>query len=186
MHEDLNQKISQFLDNQLDPDEALSLLHKIQAQSELKNKIERYSAISHALKASVFIHASADFSEKISRSIEHEPAYCVPQKQLSLVQKPGSRRAKIIALAASLAVVAIIYGQSIYTINKSESTTTIQLAEQKRLEQLTKPKGSSPQSDQYPINARINDYLQAHDSRVYASDEANFRPFATVSAHGRE
>ncbi|NOT10942.1 MAG: sigma-E factor negative regulatory protein [Methylococcaceae bacterium] len=186
MHEDLNQKISQFLDNELDLDEALSVLHKIRTQSELKAKMSRYEAIHHVLKSDVFLYPSADFSEKVSQYIEKEPSYFLPKNQFLVAQKPINRRNKVLALAASVALVVFISAQSIHTNNKSQTATTLQLAEQKRIEQSPKLMGDPNQNDQYPINARINDYLQAHDSRVYASDEANFRPFATVSAHSRE
>ena len=57
MPEDLNQKISQFLDNELDHVEALNLLKKMQLQSELQDKLNRYEAISHAMKTDVFLLA---------------------------------------------------------------------------------------------------------------------------------
>ncbi len=55
MPEDLNQKISQFLDNELDHVQALNLLNKMQLQPELQDKLNRYEAISHALKTDVFL-----------------------------------------------------------------------------------------------------------------------------------
>ena len=106
MSEDLNQKISQFLDNELDHVNALNLLKKMQFQSELQDKLNRYEAISHALKTDVFLSTKADFSTKICQQIQNEPVYFLPQ------HKPFKRTHKLIALAASIAIVAVIAGRS--------------------------------------------------------------------------
>jgi sigma-E factor negative regulatory protein RseA len=42
------------------------------------------------------------------------------------------------------------------------------------------------QSEQVPLNARINDYLQAHNNSVYTNGEASFKPYARVAAYNRE
>ena len=55
MSEDLNQKVSQFLDNELDNVQALNLLKKIQLQSELQDKLSRYEAVSYAMKTEIFL-----------------------------------------------------------------------------------------------------------------------------------
>ena len=73
MPEDFNQKISQFLDNELDDVHALSLLKKMQMQPELQDKLNRYEAISHAMKTDVFLLTRADFSTKIRQKVQQEP-----------------------------------------------------------------------------------------------------------------
>ncbi len=187
MHEDLNQKISQLLDNELDQNEALSILQKIQVQSELINKMNRYEAISHVLKTDVFLYPSPDFSAKVNQQIQNEPFYLLPKSYPLAQQQPFKHSNKIIALAASIALVTIISTQSIYySDDKSKALQTIQLAEQKIIEPPSKPTTVLHKNEQPPLNARINDYLQAHNSSVYTSGEANFRPFATVSAHSQE
>jgi sigma-E factor negative regulatory protein RseA len=187
MHEDLNQKISQFLDNELDQDEALSILQKMQLQPDLKNKMIRYEAISHVLKTDMFLCPAPDFSTRINQQIQHEPFYLLPKTHQLNENKPLKRGNKMLALAASIVVVAIISAQGVNRSgNKLKTSSTIQLAQQPVIEQSLAP-GANPQRDaQYPINARINDYLQAHNTSVYTNGEANFRPFARVSAHSQE
>jgi sigma-E factor negative regulatory protein RseA len=188
MHEDLNQKISQFLDNELDQDEALSILQKMQLQPDLKNKMIRYEAISHALKTDMFLCPGPDFSTKISQQILHEPFYLLPKNHPITEHQPIKRSNKMLALAASVAVVAIIAAQGVNQSedNKFKTSSTIQLAQQPVVEPSSTPTTYPHQNEQYPINARINDYLQAHNTSVYTNGEANFRPFARVSAHSQE
>jgi sigma-E factor negative regulatory protein RseA len=179
MSEDLNQKISQLLDNELDHVSALSLLKKMQLQSELQDKMNRYEAISHALKADVFLLTKADFSTKISQQIRSEPVYLLPQ------HKPSKRPHKLIALAASIAIVAVIAGRSMND-NQFKSATILQVAQQKLPEQSPPPVAYNNQARQYPLNKRINDYLQAHNSSVYTNGEADFQSFARVTAYSQK
>ena len=132
MPEDLNQKISQLLDNELDHVSALNLLKKMQFQSELKDKMNRYEAISHALKTDVFLSTKADFSTKICQQIQHEPIYLLPQ------HKPFKRPHKLIALAASMAIVAVIAGRSMND-NQFKSASILQVAQQQLPEQTPPP-----------------------------------------------
>jgi sigma-E factor negative regulatory protein RseA len=181
MPEDLNQKISQFLDNELDHDEALILLQKMQLQSELQDKMNRYEAISHAMKTDIFLAAESDFSTKIRQQIQQEPVYLLPQ------HKPIKRGPKLIALAASIAIVAVIAGRSMNDPDQYSKPASIAHVTQHRLpEQSSDPVVYANQAAQYPLNKRINDYLQAHNSSVYTNGEANFQPFARVTAYSHK
>ena len=179
MPEDLNQKISQLLDNELDHVSALNLLKKMQFQPELQDKMNRYEAISHALKTDIFLSTKADFSTKICQQIQNEPIYLLPQ------HKPFKRTHKLIALAASIAIVAVIAGRSMND-NQFKSASILQVAQQPLPEQSSNPVVNANQAAQYPLNKRINDYLQAHNSSVYTNGEANFQPFARVTAYSQK
>lgn len=188
MHEDLNQKISQFLDNELDQDEAVGILQKVQQQPDLKAKMSRYEAISAVLKTDEFLFPSPDFSIKVNQQIQHEPFYLLPRGHQLTGQKSFMRRNKMLAVAVSIAAVAIMTAQGIqYSDNKLKTASTIELSQQAAVEQSLQPIVNQQRGNEhYPINARINDYLQAHNSSIYTNGEANFRPFATVSAQSQE
>ncbi len=179
MSEDLNQKISQLLDNELDHVNAFNLLKKMQFRPELQDKMNRYEAISHALKTDVFLSTQADFLTKICQQIQNEPVYFLPQ------HKPFKRTHKLIALAASIAIVAVIAGRSMND-NQFKPATILQVAQQQLPEQPSNPVVNANQAAQYPLNKRINDYLQAHNSSVYTNGEANFQSFARVTAYSQK
>ena len=177
MHVDLNQKISQFLDNELDHDDALYLLKKMQSQPELKDKFIRYQAISHAMKTDTFLLTKADFSTKIRQQIQQEPVYLLPQQKLS------RRNHRKIAIAASIVMVAVIAGRNMNNPGQHpDAASALQVAQGQSHEQ----SGKAVESAQYPLNKRINDYLQAHNSSVYTNGEANFQPFARVTAYSQK
>ena len=173
MSEDLNQKISQFLDNELDPVDALSLLKKMRSQPELQDTLKRYEMISHAMKADAFLLTKADFSAKIQQQIQQEPVYLLPQQRKRF--KPSHKQ---MAVAASFVIVAVIVGRSMNDPDQPfKAASALQVAQQPQ------PKKSVNSVDvpQDQLNKRINDYLQAHNSSVYTNGEANFQSFARVA-----
>jgi sigma-E factor negative regulatory protein RseA len=181
MSEDLNQKISQFLDNELDHVQALNLLKKMQSQPGLQDKMVRYEAISHALKTDTFLVTMADFSAKTHQRIQQEPVYLLPQ------HKSLKRTHKLIALAASIAIVAVIAGRSMNEPDQHfKAASAVQVAQQQLSGQPSTPVVYANQAAQYPLNKRINDYLQAHNSSVYTNGEANFQPYARVTAYSQK
>ncbi len=193
MNEELNQKISQFLDNELDHDEALSLLQKMQSRSELINTKNRYEAISHAIKSDVFLAVDPAFSAKISEAIQQEPTYL-----LSRNKKPVRRPSpKLLALAASVAVVAVLATQNMNNPAERVKTSSIlqlaqrpiaeqQIAKQSPIKQPSQSVVNTHKTEPYPLNARINDYLQAHDNSVYTHGEVNAEPMTRVTAYSQE
>ncbi|WAK02911.1 sigma-E factor negative regulatory protein [Methylobacter sp. YRD-M1] len=180
MHEDLNQKISQFLDNELSADESLSLLQKIQQNAELRDKMNRYAAVSHALKTDTFISPRSDFLERISQEIQHEPVYMLPQ------HNKFKRSHKFSALAASIAVVAVIASQSMKYQTEQYQTAPIEVTQSQLPEQSSDSIVYRDQTRHYPVNTRFNDYLQAHNSSVYTNGEVNFQSFASVTVYNQE
>ena len=178
MSEDLNQKISQFLDNEIDPVDALSLLKKMRSQPELQDTLNRYEMISHAMKADAFLLTKADFSTKIQQQIQQEPVYLLPQQRKRL--KPSHKQ---IAVAASFVIVAVIVGRGINEPDQPfKAASVLQVAQQPHPEKSVNP-AEVPQNQ---LNNRINDYLQAHNSSIYTNGEADFQSFAGVATYSQK
>jgi sigma-E factor negative regulatory protein RseA len=187
MHEEINQKISRLIDGELGNDETLDLLKKIKSDESLKNKMSRYQAISQALKTDEFYQVRTDFSDKVFQEIQCEPIYLLPQ-MLSLPQNTQPKRFKLFAVAASTLAVAVLVGQSLrdeHPANKYQSLTAMAVPGQQLPDSFAQSNKLTPQNRQ-PINAQFNDYLQAHNSSVYTNGEANFQPYAKVTAYGQE
>lgn len=178
-----NQKISQLLDNDLNRDDALELLRKLSSDAELRATLGRYAAIGHVLKSREFCMAQPDFARSVAARLQHEPAY--------LVAKPRSlitRNDKLLALAASVAVVAVLAASGTSKDQASVSMhrpAALQLVQHRRVpadRQLVAQ--SAPQNGpQHPLNKRISEYLQAHNSSVYAETGAHYAPLASVTTY---
>jgi sigma-E factor negative regulatory protein RseA len=78
----MSEKISRFLDDDLSHDETLTLLQEVKDRPELKDKLKRYAAISHAIKTDDFLWVSADFAKRIHQEIQQIPPQ-TKKKQLN-------------------------------------------------------------------------------------------------------
>lgn len=175
MNDELKQHISEFLDDELDHADSLKLLQSMQQNHELTDTLNRYAAISHLLKNKQHLPIAKDFTATISTQIEQEAFYLLPKRKQT---KPVY---KMLALAASIAAIAVITTNTIK--NPTESP---QLAQQQVAQQKTTQPAPTKETEQYPLNARINDYLQAHNNSVYTNGQADFRPLAKVTAYNSQ
>jgi len=164
MSEDLNQKLSQFMDNELEHADTLQLLNTLSELPELQNKLNRYAAISHALKSQVYIDVKADFSVNIAQHIQQEPVLAL--------EKPVTfkKTYQWLALAASLAIIAIIVGRSIDR-QLFKPAATLQMAQRWLPEQSA-------------LNKGIGHYL--HEHGAYANSEADVKPYAKVTTYNQQ
>jgi len=181
MHDDLMQKLSQFLDDELPPPEASSLLQKMRNHAELADTLRRYQVISHALKnEEASVSARPDFVASVSSRIQQEPTYLIPNAARHRVRhRRFARSHKIAAVAASVAVIAFVAHTQ-----RPEPTGKVQVASAK-VPAAQAASAKTPQ-DLYPVNQQINDYLQAHSS-IYTNGQADeFQPYAQVTHYSQK
>jgi sigma-E factor negative regulatory protein RseA len=152
----MNEKISRFLDGDLSHDETLYLLHSMETQPELKDKLKRYAVVSHAMKTDNFLWISADFPTKIhSENTQAMSAYDLPLSK---------QRRYLLALAASVVVTVLIeQGTARISTNHSNQIASLPLVQQtfKPVSQL----GDSKES--YSFNAHIVDYFHEYNDSGY-------------------
>lgn len=183
MHEDMNNKISQFLDDELPYEEALNLLQKMRVDSELADKLRRYEAVSHALKNDdLLVAARPDFISSVSRRIQLEPAYLITDVDQRAVRKQHfTRSQKIAAAAASVAVIAFAS-----QMRRPEPATKMLVATSKpSARPASKTETSKTLRDSSPVNRQINDYLQAHSS-IYTNGQVESHPYAQVTHYSQK
>ena len=78
-----NNKISQFLDNELNTQESLELLEQIKQQPKLNQKLQRYQITTEVLNAETCLLAKPDFLEGIQKNLTSEPHYLSATKTKS-------------------------------------------------------------------------------------------------------
>jgi len=184
MHEDLMQKISQLLDDELPQKEALSLLQKIRTRSDLNNKMRRYEAISYAIKNhEMSVSSTSDFVASVSSRVQLEPTYMIPNAERRVVRERRLTRShKIAATAASVAIIAFVAHTQ-----RHEPASNIQVATAKPpVKQVPQMAEIETPRDSYPVNQQINDYLQAHSSIYTTNDQAGFQPYAQVTHYSQK
>lgn len=163
MQELNHEKLSLFIDNQLDVDQSLRLLKSVQNDADLQAKLKRYALISQAIKGESCVATSSSFVERIHEEIRKEPTYLIPNRKPALDWKKTAW-----AVAAS-----ILLGASVV------SFITV--------EKLTKPFGSVQTVSHLSVqsrpdsNAKFKEYLQDHDNVWYVNNTVDAQPYARVA-----
>jgi sigma-E factor negative regulatory protein RseA len=169
MQEQINERISLLIDDELDKEQALSLLKAIQTDEALTLKLQRYQLLGQVLKNQPSHLPDARFAEKIHQQIQKEPIHFLPARKTAFNWQVTG-----FAIAAStlLAVVWLVSKID----SRSYSFQPPQLASSASLQQHQPDIATS----------RFNDYLQAHDNSVYINNVARVQPYARVVGYQQE
>lgn len=179
MHEHTNEKISQFLDNELNANESMTLMQQMLLDKDLKNRLLRYEAIGQALKTESFIMPRADFLDRIHQELEHEPVYLLPQRKQPLTIKPQH---KMLALVASATLIAVILPKDVTTINGSQMKAASAMTQAQRQAK----KNPEAIIKQLPLNTQINDYMQAQSKNAVPTADKSASHIAETAAFNRK
>lgn len=179
MSEELNQKISQLLDDDLNSEDALALLQKMQVETALQRKMGRYEAMSHVLKAEAFIPVQVGFAQRISAEIEKEPTFLVARRQSR--NRPYWA---LSALAASVMIVAVLLVQQ-HRLRPVPAMAVAETEDPAALGQQPLLYVRNVQSEPV-VASRMAEYLQAHNSSRYIDGTVNLQPYAQVVSYSQE
>jgi sigma-E factor negative regulatory protein RseA len=183
MQNDVDQKLSMFIDGELDYAESADLLKRINSDEALKKRLLRYQAIGLALQTEQYPELKLDFSSQISQRIKQEPTYLLPQTRTE-----GTSRKRLFAMAASTIAAAVLVGEIVWQGHGSGDASVAGLASSQPQKPVSVAKANNPPGSQttvkkQPMTAQFNDYLQAHNASVYTNGEANFKTYAKVASY---
>lgn len=173
MSEQINQKISQYLDRDLSRKDTLQLFQTMQQDEQVQAKLQRYLIAQQALKARPVIMADNDFLSKVKQELEHEPVYLQSPKPIQ-----SSHKTALLALAASIVAVAVIVPTWIKTTQTGPLGTMamVQRSDDADME-------SSDRVRVYPVNQRFQDYLQAHNGSLYTNGTAKLKAHTHLASY---
>lgn len=178
MNEELNLKLSQYIDNELEPKERVVFEALLNKNSELQARLERYQLMRQAIKLSPVTEPVNDFLNAIKQQLEHEPIYFLPKR------KRVFDNFKPMAIAVSLLLVAVLTGYSVKTIQlQLQEVAGMQVAQNAVNNNVATV---SAKAIEYPINKQISDYLQAHNEELVGNVNPPYQPYARVSSYGQK
>lgn len=194
MNTEINQKISSFLDGELDSFEEGKLLLKISKDPRLINKLNRYQTVNHSLKNDDLVIVNDGFLDKIKQEIEQEPHFFLP-KQKNKKRPFGFWQKTSVAVAASAVIAVVLVSQKIELPSNILQPNDPLIAQQ--LIEPVKPKPvvivkvhknvveselakGLKELQQGLQHERLKTYLQAHSDNLYTYDSLNFQPYARV------
>ncbi len=170
-------KVSMLLDDELNEEEALSLLEQIESDDGLKEKWFRYNTASLAMKSDSTVALEADLVDKVRRAIAREPAvFSAPT-----AHRKSSRIYSIFAgaLAASVVIAAVI------VVNKQSADMSgnagAMMVANKDVEL---PLHQAQPAEARSSEARFNGYLLNHNESAYSMGTLGMLPYARVVSYG--
>lgn len=168
MQEQLNEKLSQFIDDELDTQQALSLLKTLQNDGLLKDKLRRYQIASQVLKSNEYSLVNSDFVDKIHERIRQEPTYLLPRKKAVVNWQKAA-----LAIAASIAL-AVVWVSSKVDKQMHNPFVTAEIV------------ADANNVSAEEMHARFKDYLEAHDNSLYVNSVQAGQPYARVVGYRQE
>lgn len=176
MHDELNQQISLFIDNELAHADAMKLLQQINQQPETDKTLRRFELISEVMKNEKVVISDADFVKRVSQEIKQEPFHlCAKRHRFN-----QSLYTTALAIAATVAVVAVLVTKEVQTPAENAQhgfvvadSQTVDVPEPEYQDRLQ------------PVDSRFDDYLQAHRGNLYMAEPA-VHPYARLAGYGQE
>ncbi len=186
MKTEINQKISQLLDDELHHTKEERVLLKISKQPELLKKMNRYKTVSHALRTDTVVKINNDFLDQINQQLEKEPHYLLPKHKIKNRSAMSWQNASI-AVAASVAIVSVLVSQKLNFLESPQPTVALAAVEtipqQQLLEQPNITKDQQAKEYAAMQHERLKAYLQAHSGDLYTHGSVAIHPYARVANH---
>lgn len=166
MQEQQHEKLSLFVDDQLDRRQAADLLKTMRTDPELQARFQRYQLISQALKSDQCSVARPDFSARVREQLKSEPSYLLPK-----TSQHGNWRNLGLAVAASVLVAVV------WVAAKVEKPVPAFAGGNTVAQNSARPDA---------MNAQFNEYLQAHDNAWYVNNNVGGQAYARLTAYQQQ
>lgn len=150
MANSIDEQISALMDGELPEREVPWVLERLRKEPGLAGRWRRYHLIRDALHDTLPAHIHFDLSERIRASLKDEPAILVPRRTIQRHLKPLMRHAASMAIAASVAAIAIFTFQAMY----EETPTTVAVNTPASVAERTAPApvSTDPRLDAFLVN----------------------------------
>ncbi|MDD5035022.1 MAG: sigma-E factor negative regulatory protein [Methylococcaceae bacterium] len=166
-------RISLLLDSELDGRDNPRLIDRLEEDESLKEAWARYNLVGDVMRGPGRYVASRDFAAKVSAAIAEEPTVLAPKTASH--KSTARRRAANLALAASLAAVAVLVGRSLNDHAEALQTAATQRQSASELA-LNATEGLENQAE-----AQFNDYLTMHNETAYMAGSAGVMPYVRLA-----
>lgn len=169
MQEQIDEKISLLLDDELGREQAYGVLRQIQGDPDLEQSFQRYHIISQVLKHDSCSVLPRQFATQIQQQIRQEPSYLLPVK---------TRRKHFFNTSLAIAASLLIF--VMFTLLNQQQT------------QISNPQPQlaeaihTPANQLQPLSPRLTEYLQAHDNAVYTNNVVRIQPYTHVVGYEQE
>ncbi len=179
MPDKMNQKISQFIDDELPYEEAIVLLTEVKQRPDLDAKMRRFEMASSILRSHQPVSINSDFVDKVSQAIEQEVVYFIPN-----TRKRSKYVSSALAMAAGVAGVAILVANNVPKLEKTAPEAYVVSASNPRQIEFNKTRKPVEMAVRKSgtIDPRFYSYLQAHRGNLYTID-SGVQSYASLAGY---
>lgn len=164
---ELKQRLSMLMDSELSARDNPALIHKLESDQALQSVWSRYHLIGEVMRNRQTILADQDLARRVSTAIAEDSVVLTFPRKNSATEANWRHKAVSLALAASLATVAVLVGRSIH-----ENTPNLQTLASHDAPVDTR-EGAATES---LADAQFNDYLLAHNETAAMAGSAGMLP----------
>ena len=186
MTKQINEKLSAFVDGELEAAEADRLISDILANDELRSHWANYHSISHSLNGQS-ANSEVDLSVSISAALANEPTVFAPQHKKRIFPA-AFKQAAGMAIAATVAAVAVLMvqpeEQNLFNPGAVANAPTISspIANQNVLPVAVN--GVNWSVAEPSVASKLNAYLVNHNG--YSTPVRGAMPFAQIVSYGNK
>jgi len=192
MTNQFDERISSLLDGELDEQERHQTLTALEKNPELRNRWERYHLASDAIRHNLPAGIDTGFSARVMQALEAEPTVLAPPPVKAVPPTPITKRLAGVAVAASVAAVAVL---GVQTLNRDTSLSSPQQMAQlpvvNMASQAVVQVAENPVILSQPIPAQtvrhfdpsLNKYLVDHSQQAARAGIQGVMPYARIVAY---
>ena len=196
-----DERLSSLLDGELSEMERHQALDALERDADLHQRWQRYQLMSDAIRRNLPDHVDNQFSARVMAALESEPTILAPPATKSRAVSAGlNRRFAGLAVAASVAVVAVLGVQGLYQEDPTAATGTQQVAKSEvpgnrfvqadkspvlnpkvnvssQVAQVAAERRVTPRKD---FDPRLNKYLVNHNQQAAHAGFQGMMPYARI------
>jgi sigma-E factor negative regulatory protein RseA len=174
MANSVDEQISALMDGELSEREVPWVLERMRKDHGLAARWRRYHLIRDALHDTLPERIHFDLSGRIREALRDEPTVLVPQRKLHRHLGPVAKQAAGMAIAASVAAIAILTFQSVY----DESPTTVAAN--------TPAPAVERMETEMRRDPRLDAYLVNHNEHSVSTGMQGMLPYVRIVSQGAE
>ena len=205
MSDETKEKVSAFLDGELDPQQLAALSQQVQSSAKLRSRINRYALISETIKGNAVSTNAEGIADSVSKLIEKEPAIIAP------VAPPPAGKSSTVpeagwktwfaggAIAATVATLALINFDILEMQQGGTESFPVTVQVQPQNQSFRQPvmngfaqpastqwSISRAQSSQPEVEQELNQFLIEHSEYTNQSGIPGLVPYATFVVYDKK
>lgn len=195
MSEQAKENLSALLDNELDASQANNLNQRMQEDSTLRVKLNRYALISESLKGSRCEYNAANVADSVSQALANEPTVLAPSRTASAAPAGWKTYFGGAAVAATVAALAVMnissfnspdapvnqFPVTVDTTSTTAPTFVNGMTQRASTRWTTESAQASPE-----VEAELNQLLMEHSEYTKQTGVPGLLPYATIVVYDKQ